>query len=275
MKSVFKSVFIIALSTLIVTSCSESESVINEGDNGVITKSASTSLLLASPNDISFSNAVVGETYEVDVTVVSAGLTSLTVLTAFDVIVQGADAAQFKVVRPSLSLAGLLEALLGNGYTFKVSYTPTKLGTSTATILVNASILGILLPTQLEIPVTGTTASGPQLVTNPANGGTARFIGYDSEDPTLAIYEIEILFDRVVTLVDSTLVTEQQGTPGFFKRVWTRAKALAARVAVVVGEIEDSLGTITIKADALLDENNDPLPEDIIFDLIIINPSNE
>ncbi|MDU1906011.1 MAG: hypothetical protein E6772_14660 [Dysgonomonas sp.] len=263
MKSILNVGLTFIVFAVMAVSCTESRAEFEDLDE-TTTRATSTSLILASPTQISFSNAVIGDTQKVDVTVVSAGLTPLTVLTAFDIIVQGADASEFEIERPSLSLIGVLQALLGNGYTFTVAYTPTTLEPVEATVLVNASILGILLPTQLEIPINGTLAKGPQLV---SGGEIAKFIGFDPEDPTVALFEIELTFDRQVTLADSTAVNGP--TPGFFKRVFTNARNLAAQAAIAVSQIENFTGTIYIDVDALIDENGDPLQQGITLDFTL------
>lgn len=261
MKSIFNSGVIFALFAVMAISCTDSEDILNDE---VATRATGTSLIMSSPTEINFSDAVVGQTYKQEVTIVSAGLTPLTVLTAFDIIVQGADADQFNVELPSLSLIGIVEALLGQGYTFTVTYTPTAVGTSNATVLVNASLLGVLLPTQLEIPATGTTATGPQLV---SGGEMAQFVGYDPEDPTRALFEIILTFDRDITLANSSAVNGP--VPGFFKRVITRANKLVAQASILVSEIQNFTGEIILDVEALLDGNGDPLLEDIIFDFIL------
>lgn len=261
MKSIFNVCLLFALFVATAISCTESENL-----DEPITRATQVSMILASPTEISFSDGIIGETQTMDVTVVSAGLTPLTVLTAFDIIVQGADAAQFSVQRPSLSLIGLLEALLGNGYTFTVNYTPTTAETSNATVLINASILGVLLPTQLEIPVTGNAdtfnGTGPQLVSS--GNLTADFVEFDPENPLSAIFQIEITFDREIALTSANAVSGP--TPGFFKRVITQGRRLAAQASIALNQIENFTGTILIDVDAIIDANGDPLQEAISLD---------
>lgn len=261
MKSIFNVCLLFALFAATAISCTESENL-----DEVTTRATQSSLILASPTEISFSDGVIGETQTKDVTVVSAGLTPLTVLTAFDIIVQGADASQFSIERPSLSLIGLLEALLGNGYTFTVNYTPTTTETTNATVLVNASILGVLLPTQLEIPVTANAdtfdGTGPQL----ASSGmlTAEFVGFDPEQPLNAIFQTEILFDREIILVGANAVSGP--TPGFFRRVFTQGRNLIAQASIALSQVQNFTGTILINVDAIIDANGDPLQEAIFLD---------
>lgn len=113
--------------------------------------------LITSPTQLNFSTTPGFPETQV-VNVKDAGLSSLSVLTNFDVSIQGVDQDQFAVRQPSLSLAALLSALRGNGVDIEVIYQPTELGTHAAELLINASILGILFPVQTTVPLTGNSS---------------------------------------------------------------------------------------------------------------------
>lgn len=112
-------------------------------------------VLSATPSSVAFS-AKVGETVEQEVTIKVLNLPLLSTVNSFDVKMEGANGNQFSVRNNATSLLDIVEGLLTGGHKITVSYTPTLAGTHTAEVSVEATLLGLLLPLHLTIPVTAT-----------------------------------------------------------------------------------------------------------------------
>jgi len=214
MKKKIKYLSVLVLLVAFATSCSESEEL-DTPERTV--KAAETSMLVATPQELYFDVAV-GNSQEKTVNIKTAGLSSLSALTNFTVVVQGADSDQFIAEEPSLNLVQLLQALLGSGINIPVSYFPLENGPHEAELLVTASLLGVLMPVQMTIPLNGTTIAlpGPTVVsTVPTNGGSTTF---DSRVPNvegepLGQYHIDIVFDQAISATPD-LSVEYQNTTG-------------------------------------------------------------
>ncbi|WP_156032727.1 hypothetical protein [Prevotella sp. 10(H)] len=200
MKKKIKYLSMLAFLAVFAISCSDTEEA---AEPEKTLKAADSPLLVATPEELYFDIAV-GNSLEKNVNIKNAGLSSLSALTNFTVIVQGADADQFVAEEPNLNLAQLLQALLGNGINIPVSYFPTESGPHEAELLVTATLLGVVAPVQKTIPLHGTTTAlpGPVVVsTVPANGGSTTF---DSRVPNVVgtpkgQYHIDIVFNQNIT----------------------------------------------------------------------------
>jgi len=101
-------------------------------------------------------SAKVGETVEQQITVKVLNLPALATLSSFNVKIEGANNNQFSVLNTETNLITLLTSLLTGGQNITVKYTPTAVGTHTANVAIEASILGLTaIPLNLSIPITG------------------------------------------------------------------------------------------------------------------------
>lgn len=181
MKKKISSLFILAGLMLFAVSCSQSEeTLVSDNERAIKEAMADASpMLITTPTQLNYTNIPVGSSQEKNVNVKTAGLPSLSMLTAFDVMIQGPDENQFIVEDPELSLAALLQSLLGGGVDIPVTYFPLEKGTHEAELLITATLLGLVMPVQTTVPLHGTsTQQVLRLVrTVPANGGSTTFDG--------------------------------------------------------------------------------------------------
>lgn len=127
--------------------------------------------ILTTPTQVNLTNN--GGPLKQDVIIKTGLLSGLGALTSFTVTLQGANANQFSVEVPSLTIGDIIGELLGDGLKVTVTYKPTSTGTHNASLLINASLLGILLPSQKTVPVTGVCITPPGVTaTNPSNGAS-------------------------------------------------------------------------------------------------------
>lgn len=168
--------------------------------------SQSSPMLILSPTQVHL-DAEIGDTICQTVNIKIAGLPTLSMVSSFDISIQGMDPDQFYVVDPPVSLMQLLQELLGGGHDFQICYAPTSPGPHDATVLIDAALLGVLMPVQSTLPVTGTTLlpqGPPQVIsTTPANG-TANVQANE--------LFIDIMYNQNITVVDPSLITIN-GTP--------------------------------------------------------------
>lgn len=164
----------------------------------------SSPVIVTSPNQLNFSTTI-GLPAEQEVNVKIAGLPSLAVLSSFNAVVQGQDADQFSVEMPSLSLVGILQALLGQGINIKVTYNPfTEALDHQAELLIETALLGLLIPVQTTIPLRGESFQPPVVEsTNPANGAQGIAVNRST---------IRISYDKNIAVQDASRITIN-GTP--------------------------------------------------------------
>lgn len=131
----------------------------------------SSPVIMTSPTELDFSTTI-GLPVTKEVNVKIAGLPSLAVLSSFNAVVQGQDADQFSVEMPSLSLVGILQALLGQGIDIRVTYNPFAVSSQhQAELLIETALLGLLVPVQTTLPLRGESFEPPVVEsTNPVNG---------------------------------------------------------------------------------------------------------
>lgn len=205
MKTIF-SYLLLAFIAVAFFSCSESENLL-PGEENVETR-ASSPLLIASPTEVYFTDVSVETRVRDTVNVKVAGLPLLAMLTDFEVIIQGPDVLQFGWTDPELGLAEFLQALLGGGVDIPVSYRPYTHGSHEAELLITASLLGLVAPVQITVPLHGNTTALPipQLVsTIPVNGGTVNFDG-PVEGSDKGEYHVDFIFDQNIVIYNSNLI---------------------------------------------------------------------
>jgi len=161
----------------------------------------SSAMLLTTPTQVNLSTEI-GLNAQQVVTVKIAGIPGLSVASSFDLSIEGADADQFSVIDPNPSLGSLISELLGQGHEIYVYYNPTKKGPHQATLLIEASLLGLIMPVQTTIPLTGNTQI-PQ--------GPPSVIFTDPVDDTPDIQADEAIFsvtyNQDITVTDESLIT--------------------------------------------------------------------
>jgi len=164
----------------------------------------SSAMIVTSPTELNFSTTI-GLPVEKEVNVKIAGLPSLALLSSFNAVVQGQNADQFSVEMPSLSLVSILEALLGQGINIKVTYNPFSESTQhQAELLIEAALLGVLLPVQTTVPITGESFTPPVVErTTPANGA-------QNVSPNRST--VVISYDKAIAVADASKITIN-GTP--------------------------------------------------------------
>lgn len=191
-----------------MVSCTQSNDPLEEMKQNPETRAGSP-LLIATPTEVNYTDVEASLTNIVKQTVniKTAGLSPLSALTAFDVKIQGVDSYYFLVDPPTLSLVGLLKALLGGGVDLTVYYYPrSDVGEHNAELLVTASLLGLVMPIQTTIPLHGTSIApnAPKVIkTIPVNGGSVTF---DSRVPgtegTVPVgqYHLDFIFDQDIII---------------------------------------------------------------------------
>ncbi|MCD7901274.1 MAG: ubiquitin family protein [Bacteroides sp.] len=157
MKQKINSLLMLAFLAVFAISCSQSEDL-SPAEQLPETR-ADSPMLMAAPTEVYFNDVEVGATTNETVNIKIAGLPSIGALTSFDCVLQGPDTDQFSFEDPQLGLAELFGALLGNGTDISVSYSPTEAGPHEAELLVTTSLLGLLMPLQITIPLHGSTTS--------------------------------------------------------------------------------------------------------------------
>ncbi len=208
MRTNIYSLFMLAFIAAFTVSCSQSNDLLEQTEQNIETRAGSP-LLIATPTEVNYTDveATLTNIVEQTVNIKTAGLSPLSALTAFDVTVQGVNRSSFLVDYPRLNLVGLLKALLGGGVDITVSYYPgTTVGEHNAELLVNASLLGLVMPIQTTVPLHGTsiTPNAPKVIkTIPVNGGSVTF---DSRVPdtegTVPVgqYHLDFIFDQDIAI---------------------------------------------------------------------------
>jgi len=161
----------------------------------------SSPMLVTTPTQVNLTTTIGGGADQ-DINVKIAGLPLLATVTAFDITLQGADADQFVVYNNPPNLAQILQMLLGGGYNFIVSYEPNEAGPHQATLLINAQLLGVLMPVQTTIPLTGNTEVLPGapvvISTNPVEGAQ----NVQANNPF-----IDLTYNQNITVLNASLIT--------------------------------------------------------------------
>lgn len=201
MKTTLNSWIIAGIIALFAVSCSQTDDYpVDDALKAKEKAALANSPLVATPTELYFNNVITGTSVEDTVNVKTSGLSLITGVTNFDVEIQGEDASQFSVEDDGMSLGELLTALLGGGKDIPVTYFPTSEGTHEAELLITATLLGLLNPVQIIVPLHGTAVlpPAPQLVsTVPANGGSTTFDGRvpNVEGTPLGQYHLDFVFD--------------------------------------------------------------------------------
>ncbi len=205
MKKRFFFGLVVAFLGVFIVSCSQSEDLLST-EQAPETR-ADSPLLIATPTEVYFKNIQFFDIARDTVNIKSAGLSSLIGLTRLDITIQGADKDMFAFTQPELDLIELFDALIGDGIDIPVSYTrDPSVGPHDAELLVTASLLGILLPVQITIPLHGAREESiPNLIrTIPEDGGTVEFEGKVPGVEYLGKgqYHLYFIFDKDIVLVD-------------------------------------------------------------------------
>ncbi len=190
--------------------------------------------IVTTPTQVNLTNS--GGPLQQVVNIKMTPLPLLVSLTSVNVTIQGADASQFTVEQPSLSLNELITALRGDGLNVTVTYKPTSTGTHNANLLINASLLGVLFPIQKTVPITGVCVPYPQMTgSNPANGATN----------VAVISGANVFFSENVTLVDASKISVNgdntysvsivQGSGNDYVRISGKNFPIDETVTVVIG----------------------------------------
>ena len=183
-----------AIIAALTVSCSKSYGIMDEE---IPFTRADSPLLVVSPTEVVF-NEGGSRTQEIEIK--TAGISSLAVLTRFNLTIQGPDADKFSVEQVPASLAEILMALLGDGIRIFVDYNATTAGEHNAELLIDAALLGAILPVQTTIPLKGTTNDGvPQVVsTMPVSG---------DQNVQASNFYFRITYDQNINVVDQNLIT--------------------------------------------------------------------
>ncbi len=200
------SCLMLAFMAIAISSCSESEDL-TLPDVNTETR-ADSPLLIASPTEINFTDVVPETRVRDTVNIKVAGLPSLGVLTNFDITIQGEDLLEFSYSEPELGLTEFLQALLGGGVNIPVSYRPLNHGSHEAELLITASLLGVLMPVQITVPLHGSTKPLPipELIFSiPLDGGTVGFDG-PVEGSDKGEYSLYLVFDQDIYINNSYLI---------------------------------------------------------------------
>jgi len=188
---------------IFAVSCSQSDDLLPSEEQVPETR-ADSPLLIVTPTEVYFNNVAIFNSATETVNVKDAGISSLAVLTRFDAVIQGADAIQFSVEPISLSLAEILQAILGQGINIPVKYQPFSEGPHAAELLITASLLGILMPVQITVPLHGTTTTNTLTLVNtvPADGGIVEYDGRipDEEEDPIVQYHLDFIFDKDIRI---------------------------------------------------------------------------
>ncbi len=196
-----KKLFLILFSVVMLLSCSDN-TFVEESMEPMSETRADSPLLITTPTELYFNNVRVLESKTENLNVKNAGLSSLGVLTRFDVTVQGDNSIYFEVESPTLDFSELLQTLLGGGIDIPVTYRPTIPGPHEAELLITASLLGVLAPIQITVPLHGTTQSAPipkLLYSIPKNFGIVEWDGrVRAEVIDKGQYHIDFVFDQPI-----------------------------------------------------------------------------
>lgn len=194
---------LLAVLAVFAVSCSQSDELL-PADEQLSETRANSPLLIVSPTEVYFNNVAIFTSSTETVNVKDAGISSLAVLTRFDVAIQGADDGHFSVNPISLSLTEILQAILGQGVNIPVKYLPFTEGPHEAELLITASLLGVLMPAQITVPLHGTTVRNTLTLVNtvPVDGGTVEYDGQvpnEEEDPMVQ-YHLDFIFDKNISI---------------------------------------------------------------------------
>ncbi len=195
----------LTFTALIIVSCTKSEDLLSI--ESTPDTRADSPLLLATPTELYFEDVEYYNTARDTVNIKTAGLASVIALTRLDITIQGRDKDKFGFIQPDLDLEDLLDALIGDGIDITVTYTRDfSAGPHEAELLVTASLLGVLLPLQITVPLHGITEIPiPKLVqTIPENEGYVEFEGKvpGVEYLDKGQYHLYFIFDRDITIAN-------------------------------------------------------------------------
>ena len=176
-----------------------------------------TAMVQYTPSDVHFPGRV-GDTITHEVNIRLAGVSSLSMLTSHNITLQGSDAAMFMVHEPSLSLTDLLKQLLSGGTKITISYIPTEEGNHKAELLFDASFLGVLVPVQGTLPLTGVAVQPPALISaNSAMGSAVRIQQLGDAFTIELMFNKEVSVNKTGTIISAdggyTAVLKRGGTP--------------------------------------------------------------
>lgn len=161
--------------------------------------------LLFTPTEVHVQTEI-GQQVEQQINIKVAGLPALSMISSFDLTLQGPDAEFFTANDPQRSLMELLAELMGGGHNVSVTYAPTGPATAeephTATLLVTVALLGGVMPVQGTVELNGSTTvppGPPQVVsTSPVNGN----MEVQANQPF-----ITITYNKEITIVNPDLIT--------------------------------------------------------------------
>lgn len=161
--------------------------------------------LLFTPTEV-YVQTEIGQQVEQQINIKVAGLPALSMISSFDLTLQGPDAEFFTANDPQRSLMELLAELMGGGHNVSVTYAPTGPATAeephTATLLVTVALLGGIMPVQGTVELNGSTTvppGPPQVVsTSPVNGN----MEVQANQPF-----ITITYNKEITIVNPDLIT--------------------------------------------------------------------
>lgn len=161
--------------------------------------------LLFTPTEV-YVPTEIGQQVEQQINIKVAGLPALSMISSFDLTLQGPDAEFFTANDPQRSLMELLAELMGGGHNVSVTYAPTGPATAeephTATLLVTVALLGGIMPVQGTVELNGSTTvppGPPQVVsTSPVNGN----MEVQANQPF-----ITITYNKEITIVNPDLIT--------------------------------------------------------------------
>ncbi len=161
--------------------------------------------LLFTPTEV-YVQTEIGQQVEQQINIKVAGLPALSMISSFDLTLQGPDAEFFTADDPQRSLMELLAELMGGGHNVSVTYAPTGPATAeephTATLLVTVALLGGIMPVQGTVELNGSTTvppGPPQVVsTSPVNGN----MEVQANQPF-----ITITYNKEITIVNPDFIT--------------------------------------------------------------------
>lgn len=239
---------------IIMVSCSQSEDLLPIEEN--VETRANSPLLIASPTEVYFEDVAIYDDVRDTINIKTAGLTSLAVLTNFQLTIQGPDQSRFIAINPGLSLISLLQALLGGGVDIPVIFIPNRGGAFEAELVITASLLGVLMPVQITIPLHGTAqevAPLKLLYTVPEDGGT---VEWDGKVPDVAgtidkgQYHIDFVFDQNIIIKDYASILLEGITTA---QIRSRTVINGNTLRLIIWEDATTLqNTIIIEADAII-----------------------
>ena len=167
MKNFIRIGSIAAVISLLFVACSNTEDPLNDG-NEVLSTRAESPFIVTSPTEVWFNEVRPFREYRDTVNVKLAGLPSLATISSLRATFQGESAEYFEVEEMNLSLANIINALLGNGVNVPIVYKPREVvlqKPDSAELLIEVALLGLVFPVQTTVPVYGVAADpGPLLV---------------------------------------------------------------------------------------------------------------